>query len=107
MLRNLAKSVHLKCTPFFKVFFRNFLSPSPDDLIITDKCIERLKIITADGQCLRILVDGGGCSGFEYKMSLDENINDDDFVFEKNGIKILVDKVIFCFFPFYQLSLGC
>lgn len=40
---------------------------------------------------LRVSVDGGGCSGFQYAFAFDENVNDDDTVVEKNGATILVD----------------
>ena len=40
---------------------------------------------------LRVSVDGGGCSGFQYGFSFDENIGDDDTVIEKNGATMLVD----------------
>ena len=40
---------------------------------------------------LRVSVDGGGCSGFQYAFAFDENTNDDDTVIEKNGATMLVD----------------
>ena len=40
---------------------------------------------------LRVSVDGGGCSGFQYAFAFDENANDDDTVVEKNGATMLVD----------------
>src|SRR3954465_1879211 len=39
---------------------------------------------------LRVGVRGGGCSGFQYALALDEK-NDDDHVFETSGVRILVD----------------
>jgi iron-sulfur cluster assembly accessory protein len=39
---------------------------------------------------LRVGVRGGGCSGFQYALALDER-NDDDHVFEVNGIRVIVD----------------
>lgn len=44
---------------------------------------------------LRVFVQGGGCSGFQYGFTLDEDQNDDDFDFEFDGIKILVDSMSF------------
>lgn len=40
---------------------------------------------------LRVSVDGGGCSGFQYGFAFDETINDDDTVIEKDGATMLVD----------------
>jgi iron-sulfur cluster insertion protein len=40
---------------------------------------------------LRVSVDGGGCSGFQYGFAFDDNINDDDTVIEKNGATLVVD----------------
>lgn len=63
------------------------------DLRITDHCVQRLREITASNEHLRILVDGGGCSGFEYKMSLGTKINDDDVVFRQKEVKVVIDEV--------------
>jgi len=40
---------------------------------------------------LRVSVDGGGCSGFQYAFAFDDNVNGDDTVVEKNGATVLVD----------------
>ncbi len=42
---------------------------------------------------LRVFVSGGGCSGFQYGFSFDEQINDNDTVVESGGLKILVDPM--------------
>jgi iron-sulfur cluster insertion protein len=42
---------------------------------------------------LRTFVQGGGCSGFTYGFTIDEEQNEDDFVIEKSGVVILVDSM--------------
>ena len=42
---------------------------------------------------LRTFVQGGGCSGFSYGFTLDEEQNEDDFTVEQSGITILVDSM--------------
>jgi len=45
-----------------------------------------------DDLALRVYVAGGGCSGLQYGMALDENIEADDQVFETSGVKVVVDS---------------
>ena len=42
---------------------------------------------------LRISVSGGGCSGFQYGLTFDEQRNPDDSVFERDGVAVVVDEV--------------
>ena len=42
---------------------------------------------------LRIFISGGGCSGFQYGFTFDEDVNDDDFQLQKNGVILLVDAM--------------
>lgn len=42
---------------------------------------------------LRIFVQGGGCSGFSYGFTLDEEQAEDDFLITDNGIRVLVDSM--------------
>jgi iron-sulfur cluster assembly protein len=46
-----------------------------------------------EGYGLRVFVSGGGCSGFQYGMALEGNIRDEDFVFDSNGVKVVVDEI--------------
>ncbi|XP_077094488.1 iron-sulfur cluster assembly 2 homolog, mitochondrial isoform X2 [Siphateles boraxobius] len=62
-----------------------------DDLLLSQSCVKRLAEILDKGQYLRIAVEGGGCSGFQYKFLVDAARNEDDRVFEKNGVGIIID----------------
>lgn len=42
---------------------------------------------------LRVSVSGGGCSGFQYGFSLDDQINADDRVFERDGVAAVIDEM--------------
>ncbi|TPX72122.1 hypothetical protein SpCBS45565_g00673 [Spizellomyces sp. 'palustris'] len=42
---------------------------------------------------LRITVESGGCHGFQYKMELTAQMEDDDVVFENDGAKVAVDTI--------------
>ncbi|MCP4328103.1 MAG: iron-sulfur cluster insertion protein ErpA [Alphaproteobacteria bacterium] len=42
---------------------------------------------------LRVSVSGGGCSGFQYGFAFDDTINEDDQVFERGDVRIVVDSV--------------
>src|SRR3954470_20052169 len=62
---------------------------------LTDIAAEKVRTFmegqTADGEIgLRVGVRGGGCSGFQYALALDEQ-RDDDHVFDHDGIRLLVD----------------
>ena len=65
------------------------------DMTFTDSAISKIKEAIAEESkpnvALRMFVSGGGCSGFQYGFTLDEKINEDDFIFEKDGVKVLVD----------------
>jgi iron-sulfur cluster insertion protein len=44
---------------------------------------------------LRVFVTGGGCSGFQYGFTFDEEVNEDDTTMEKNGVTLLIDPMSF------------
>tara|TARA_Y100001960_G_C14552797_1_gene766635 strand:- start:619 stop:963 length:345 start_codon:yes stop_codon:yes gene_type:complete len=46
---------------------------------------------------VRVAVSGGGCAGFQYGFDFDDNIADDDFVFERDGARIVVDSLSLSF----------
>jgi iron-sulfur cluster assembly protein len=64
---------------------------------LSDKATEKIKELLAGsdeaaGQALRVAVRGGGCSGFQYALALDQP-KDDDHVFQHQGVAVIVDKV--------------
>ena len=62
---------------------------------VTDRAFERLAEIaalTGQAKALRVAVEGGGCSGFQYDIKLDDPAAD-DLILEKNGQRVLVDQV--------------
>ena len=68
--------------------------------MVTERAFERLVAIGASGQGmgLRVAVEGGGCSGFQYDIKLDQACAD-DLVLEGKGEKVIVDLVSL---PFLQ-----
>ena len=46
-----------------------------------------------EGYGLRVYIKGGGCSGYQYGMALDDNFRDEDLITEINGVKVIVDEV--------------
>jgi len=46
-----------------------------------------------DGYALRVFVSGGGCSGVNFGMALENNIRNDDMTFDANGVKVVVDEI--------------
>mmetsp|Transcript_293 Transcript_293/g.447 ORF Transcript_293/g.447 Transcript_293/m.447 type:complete len:230 (-) Transcript_293:248-937(-) len=91
-----------------------------DDILLTESCVRRLQELSASasassdigggevtkaggngggtsGPLLRIAVDGGGCSGFQYTFSLDHMVGPLDRVFEKGGARVVVDDMSLVF----------
>jgi len=61
---------------------------------VTERAFARLAEIgaAAQGKALRVAVEGGGCSGFQYEIDLDEP-KEDDLILEGSGEKVLIDSV--------------
>ena len=62
---------------------------------VTDRAFARLSEINAGQarQFLRVAVEGGGCSGFQYEIKLEATAASDDLVLEKDGAAVLIDPV--------------
>ncbi|MFG1344513.1 iron-sulfur cluster insertion protein ErpA [Xanthobacter autotrophicus DSM 431] len=78
-------------------------TPAPDaltaaelDFTVTDAAARRIcQILSSepDGTFLRLSVEGGGCSGFSYKYDVTTEQGEDDLVIEKEGAKVVVDRI--------------
>ncbi len=68
-------------------------------LTFTDSAVAKVAdLIAEEGNPdlkLRVFVQGGGCSGFQYGFTFDEIANEDDMVIEKGGVKLLIDSMSF------------
>ena len=75
------------------------LAEPPTPLIFTDSAAAKVAdLIAEEGNTdlkLRVFVQGGGCSGFQYGFTFDEAVNEDDTTLEKNGVTLLVDSMSF------------
>lgn len=73
------------------------MSDKTPQITLTDSLVKRLRALQAAqgraGLMLRVAVLGGGCSGFQYQFSLIDVVEDDDRVFDKDGVKVAVDNV--------------
>ena len=66
-------------------------------ITITETAVEKIRDIIAEENNsdlkLRVFVQGGGCSGFQYGFTLDETQSEDDWDLDINGVHVLVDSM--------------
>ena len=65
-----------------------------ESFTVSDRAAERVaEIVAAAGKpaALRVSVLAGGCSGFQYRFALDEGVQPDDLVIERQGARVVVD----------------
>lgn len=78
------------------------------DFSLSDSAIKRVSLLIskekAENSFLRITVDGGGCSGFQYKFDFDTEIKDDDIVIEQGAAKVAIDSMSLDFLKSGQLD---
>ena len=82
--------------PQLTIRFRKFSTApdSSDKLLIQDSYVRRYhQLERGPDQFIRLSVEGGGCSGFQYEFSLDTQKGADDVVLERAGAKLVVDAV--------------
>lgn len=66
-------------------------------LIFTNSAAKKVRELIADegndALMLRVFITGGGCSGFQYGFTFDENVTEGDAVVENEGVKLLIDPM--------------
>ena len=72
-------------------------APEGVPLLLTDEAVEKVKEVMnreglKDGG-LRISIVGGGCSGFQYNLGLDDSPREDDTIIEQGGVRLFVDPI--------------
>lgn len=66
------------------------------NITVSDAAAKRIATILSanpDKKALRVMVEGGGCSGFSYKYELAEAQEEDDFIIEKLGATVFIDEI--------------
>lgn len=75
----------------------NTVSEMPSPLKFTDNAANKVReLIEEEGTPdlkLRVFVSGGGCSGFQYGFTFDEEVNEDDTMVERGGVTLLIDSM--------------
>jgi len=71
---------------------------SPKQTIsISDTALKQIRALTTKGEFkgmqFRVAVSGGGCSGFQYAFSFDDEKKDDDFIIKREEVSVLIDEI--------------
>jgi iron-sulfur cluster insertion protein len=75
------------------------LQAPPEPILFTEAAADKVRDLLIDegnpNLKLRVFVQGGGCSGFQYGFTFDEDVSEDDTALEKKGVQLLVDPMSF------------
>ncbi|EAL65057.1 HesB/YadR/YfhF domain-containing protein [Dictyostelium discoideum AX4] len=67
------------------------------NITLTDSCVKELNSVQKKSDStdifLRVMVDMGGCSGYQYIIKVENKLQDDDVLFIRNGAKVIIDKI--------------
>ena len=74
------------------------MNDAQQTMFFTDKAASKVRVMVAeqaesDDLLLRVYIEGGGCSGFQYGFEFDSAIEEDDTVVENGDVKLLVDPL--------------
>tara|TARA_R100000234_G_C4992931_1_gene176425 strand:+ start:359 stop:769 length:411 start_codon:yes stop_codon:yes gene_type:complete len=79
------------------------LSP-PDPFVFTENAANKVKDVLKSYDeeeqkqfMLRVFVQGGGCSGFQYGFTIEEKPEEDDTVYTKHGVKVVIDSMSYSY----------
>ena len=71
----------------------------PSPLLFSDNAVSKVRSLIEeegnDSLSLRVFVTGGGCSGFQYGFTFDDELAEDDTVVERDGVRLVVDPMSF------------
>lgn len=82
-------------SPYLKIM-NQMLATTEQDIILTPNAAKRVAAIAekqGKAAILRLSVEGGGCSGFQYRFGLADGIEADDIAVEEAGVTLVVDEV--------------
>ena len=72
---------------------------NPTGINLSARAVQKVRDLVTEEENtdlkLRVYITGGGCSGFQYGFSFDEDAADDDTRIEKDGVTVLVDPMSF------------
>jgi iron-sulfur cluster insertion protein len=75
----------------------NAVAEMTSPIVFTDSAASKVRELIEEegnpGLKLRVFVTGGGCSGFQYGFTFDEDVAEDDTTMEKNGVMLLIDPM--------------
>ena len=82
-------------SPYLKIMTQ-MLATTEQDIILTPNAAKRVAAIAekqGKAAILRLAVEGGGCSGFQYRFGLADSIEADDVAVEESGVTLVVDEI--------------
>ncbi|MFK8042309.1 iron-sulfur cluster insertion protein ErpA [Congregibacter brevis] len=71
----------------------------PNAITLSDRAVDKVRELVSEEENtdlkLRVFITGGGCSGFQYGFSFDEDAAEDDTTVERGGVTVIVDPMSF------------
>ncbi|MEY4589951.1 MAG: hypothetical protein RL497_2027 [Pseudomonadota bacterium] len=81
---------------------------TPSALLVTESAVKKVRsLVEEEGNPalkMRVYVTGGGCSGFQYGFSFEDEVGEDDTLIEKDGVTVLLDPMSYPYLVGSQLD---